>query len=51
MLRRRPAPVGGGGGGAQSINSLSAKIEVITQKFLEMNTRGDRRINEGEGGG
>ena len=42
---------GGGGGGAQSIHSHVTKIEVITQKILEMNSRGDRRINEGERGG
>ena len=39
---------GGEGGGSQSIYSHAAKIEVITQKILEMNSRGDRRINEGE---
>ena len=35
--------------GTQSIHSHAAKIEVIIQKILEMNTsRGDSRINEGE---
>ena len=38
-------------GGSQSIHSHVTKIEVITQKILEMNSRGDRRINEGERGG
>ena len=37
--------------GTQSIHSHAAKIEVITQKILEINTRGDSRINEGERGG
>ena len=31
--------------------TLSLYSEVITQKILEMNTRGDSRINEGERGG
>ena len=35
--------------GTQSIHSHAAKIEIITQKILEMNNRGgDSRINEGE---
>ena len=37
--------------GRQSIHSYAAKIEVIAQKILEMNTRGDSRVNEGERGG
>ena len=36
--------------GTQSIHSHAAKIEVIIQKILEINTRGDSRINEGERG-
>ena len=33
----------------QSIHSHAAKIEIITQKILEMNNRGgDSRINEGK---
>ena len=35
--------------GTQSIHSHAAKIEIITQKILEMNNRGgDSRINEGK---
>ena len=34
--------------GTQSINSHAAKMEVLKQKILEMNTRGDSRITEGE---
>ena len=37
--------------GAQSIHSHAAKEEVIKHKILEMKTRGDSRINEGERGG
>ena len=38
--------------GTQSIHSHAAKMEIITQKILEMNNRGgDSRINEGERGG
>ena len=41
----------GGGRGSWSIHSHAQKIEVITQKILEMNSRGDSRINEGKRGG
>ena len=35
--------------GTQSIHSHAAKIEIITQKILEMNNKGgDSRINEGK---
>ena len=37
--------------GIQSIHFHAAKMEVITQKILEMNTRGDSKIKEGERGG
>ena len=40
-----------GGSGSQSIHSHAVKIEVVTQKILEMNTSGDSRINDGERGG
>ena len=39
---------GGGGGKLGKIHSQVAKIEVITQQILEINTRGDSRINEGK---
>ena len=36
--------------GRVPVDSHVIKIEVITQKILSMNFRGDRRINEGERG-
>ena len=42
----RGRPMAQEGWGSQSIHSHVTKIEVITQKILEMNSRGDSRINE-----
>ena len=37
--------------GRVTVHSPVAKIEAITEKILEMNTRGESRKNKGERGG